>query len=51
MDYSEAYNRLIENDIATEDEIELVTEINGKSLGSLLDILEVRTGSKDFNDI
>lgn len=51
MDYEEAYNRLIENDIATEDEISLVTEINGKKLDTLIDILEVRTGSKDFNDI
>lgn len=51
MDYEEAYNRLVENDIATEEEIELVTEINGKSLGTLIDILDVRTGSKDFNDI
>lgn len=51
MDYEEAYNRLLENDIATADEIELVTEINGKTLDALVDILEVRTGSKDFNDI
>lgn len=51
MDYEEAYNRLLENDIATADEIELVTEINGKTLGTLVDILEVRTGSKDFNEI
>ena len=51
MDYEEAFNRLLENDIATEEEIELVVKINGKSLGTLLDILDARTGSKDFNDI
>lgn len=51
MDYEEAYNRLLENEIATSEEIELVTEINGKNIGTLTDILFARTGSKDFNEI
>lgn len=51
MDYEEAWNRLLENDIATQDELELVTALNGANIGTLTDILYVRTGSKDFNDI
>lgn len=51
MDYEEAYNRLLENEIATSEEIELVTEINGKNISTLTDILFARTGSKDFNEI
>lgn len=51
MDYDEAWNRLLENDIATQEELELVTAINGENVGTLTDILYVRTGSRDFNDI
>lgn len=39
---------LIENGIATESEIGLVTDINGYTLTALNDILEVRTGYKDL---
>ena len=51
IDYEEAWNRLLENEIATQEELELVTAINGEKLETLIDILYVRTGSKDFNDI
>lgn len=51
MDYEEAWNRLLENELATQDELELVTAINGKKLDTLVDILYVRAGTRDFNDI
>lgn len=51
MDYEEAWNRLLENEIATQEELELITAINGENIGTLTDVLFVRTGSKDFNDI
>lgn len=44
MDYDTIYDYLIDNEIATSDEIDLVTYINGNNVTSLLDILYVRTG-------
>lgn len=44
MDYDTIYDYLIDNDIATSEEIDLVTYINGDNVTSLLDILYVRTG-------
>lgn len=44
MDYDTIYDYLIDNDIATSEEIDLVTYINGNNVTSLLDILYVRTG-------
>lgn len=43
------YNILIQYDIATKDEIDLVTIINGNSEETLLDILYARTGCSNFN--
>ena len=42
------YNYLIENGIATESEVDLVTDINGYNLTALNDILEVRTSYTDL---
>ena len=42
------WDYLIESQIATEKELELVTYINGYNLKSLNDVLEVRTGYKDL---
>lgn len=44
MDYDTIFDYLIDNEIATENEIDLVTYINGNNVTSLLDILYVRTG-------
>lgn len=42
------YEILLDYCIATEDEINLVTKINGWNEQSMLDILYVRTGYTDF---
>ena len=42
------WDYLIESQLATEKELELVTYINGYNLKSLNDVLEVRTGYKDL---
>lgn len=48
MDLEEIYNYFIESGIATEEEINLVTTINGYNEESLNDILYVRTGYRDM---
>ena len=48
MTYEEKYNFLTENEIATEDEIDLVVRINGTTEEQLDNILWVRTGYSDF---
>lgn len=47
----ENINYLIENGIATEEEITLVTKINGYSQETLNDILYARTGYRSFEQI
>lgn len=42
------YNQLIDFQIATEDEIDLVSNINGYSLETMEDILYARTGLRDI---
>ena len=42
------YDFIIEYDIATEDEISLVTSINGYNESALNDIIFVRTGYRDM---
>jgi len=49
MTLSEKYDYLVENEIATEKEINLVTCINGYKEETLDDILYVRTG-EHFED-
>lgn len=48
MELNEYYNYLVEYGIATEEEIDLVTSINGYNEESLDDILYVRTGYRDL---
>jgi len=48
MTYEEKYNYLVENDIATDDEIDLVVKINGYTEEQLDNILFVRTGYRSF---
>ena len=48
MTKDEAYDILVNYDIATEDEVELVTNINGYNPQTLLDILYARTGNRSF---
>jgi len=40
---------ILENEIATESELQLVTDINGYSLRALNDIIEVKTGYRSKN--
>ena len=42
---------LTENDIATDDEIRLVTEINGLTLEAMTNILYVRTGYRNLEQM
>lgn len=48
-DVDKVKNFLIEQEIATEDEISLVTQINGYSIDTLNDILYARTGYHDLD--
>lgn len=47
--YVEKFDYLVDNCIATEDEITLVVKINGSTSEQLDNILFVRTGYTDFN--
>lgn len=51
MDTTAMYNYLIDYDIATEEEIALVTAINGDNEEAYEDILFVRTGLRSFEDL
>lgn len=42
---------IIEHEIATENEVRLVTQINGFNEGALNDILYCRTGYRDIDQI
>ena len=50
MDTETAYEALIEAGVATVGELELVTNINGYSLETLVDVLYARTGYRDLVD-
>ena len=51
MNFDEMYDKLIELDIATENEIDLVCCINGSTINTLQDILYARTGYRDLEDM
>lgn len=51
MSFEEMFNKLIKLNIATEEEIDLVCCINGYVIDTLNDILYVRTGYRDIEDI
>ena len=48
---NEIFDFIIEWEIATEDEIQLVTKINGWNEESLNDIIYVRTGYRDMEQM
>jgi len=50
MDTEDMWDFLLEYGIATEEELQLVTDICGYRKGSLTDILDARTGYKEFNN-
>lgn len=45
---SKIWDKIIDYNIATEDELQLVTTINGYNEQALNDIIEVRTGYHDI---
>lgn len=47
----QAWEYLTEYGIATEEELQLITCINGYSLETLEDVLDVRTGYKNFDQL
>jgi len=47
--FDEVWDALIEYEFATEDELRLVCHINGSSIETLNDVLEVRTTYKDWS--
>lgn len=50
METSEIYDSIIEFNIATEEEILLVSNINGTSIKTLNDIIYARTGYHSIED-
>ena len=51
MSKDEIWEELIDRCIATEDEIQLVTDINGYTEEALMDILYARTGYRNFEQM
>ena len=47
-EYTELWDLLIESNVATEEELQLVTAINGQNITTLNDVLYVRTGYRDW---
>lgn len=45
--YNELWNLIVNNNIATDDELDLIQRINGWRLETLEDVLYVRTGYRD----
>lgn len=50
-DIERIWDRLIELEIATQEELELVTSINGYNEESLNDIIYVRTGYRNIEQL
>jgi hypothetical protein len=51
MSTEQMHDYLVECGIATEDEVSLVTSINGYNKESMEDILYSRTGYRDFDQL
>lgn len=51
MGTGEIWDYIIENDIATEEELRLVTNINGYSKNTLNDVIYSRTGYQDIEQL
>lgn len=47
-EYNELWNLIIDINIATEDELNLISYINGWNIETLNDVLYVRTGYRDL---
>lgn len=50
-DFQEVYDYLLDNDIFTEKELELVTNINGNSIETLNDMIYARYGFRDLEQM
>lgn len=50
-DAARVWDYIIDNGIATEDELQLVTDINGYSVDTLNDVLYARTGYRNIDQI
>lgn len=48
LDTAKYYDFLIDEGIATEKELELITSINGYNIDTLNDVLYCRTGYRDY---
>ena len=46
--FNELWDLLIEHGVATEEELQLVTAINGQNIAALNDVLYVRTSYRDW---
>ena len=51
MGTNEIWDELISRGIATEEELQLVTDINGYSEETLYDVLYARTGYRNFEQM
>ena len=51
MNKNEMWDELINRGIATEEKLQLVTDINGYSEETLLDVLYARTGFRNFEQL
>jgi len=50
MSIEEMWNYLIDNNICTENELKLITDINGYSKETMEDCLYARTGERYFDE-
>lgn len=48
FEIADTWDLIIDNGIATEEELQLVTSINGYNMDVLNDVIEVRTGYHDI---
>ena len=51
MTIQEMWNYLVEHQITTEEELTLVTQINGYNEEAMLGVLYARTGFSDFEQV
>lgn len=51
MNKAELWDRLVEDGIATEEELQLVTSINGYTEEAMYDVLFARTGYRNFEQM
>lgn len=51
MNLDELWNKIIEREIATEAELQLVTDINGYNEETLNDVIYARTGYRNIEQV